>query len=55
MSSKETTKICPDCGSTTLLQLISMSMKICYDCGKELPWELDPGQKPLFEKTKPAN
>lgn len=55
MPSTESTKVCPDCGCTALLTFISMNMKICADCKKELPWNLDPGQKPLFEKTKPSN
>lgn len=48
------TKTCPYCGSIALVLLTSMNKKVCGDCSKEFDWNLDPGQKPLFEKTKPA-
>ena len=49
-----TTKICSKCGSKALLHFTSLNIKICDDCKHEMPWNLDPGQKPMFEKTKPA-
>lgn len=45
-----TTKICPACGCTALVQLISYNLKICGDCGARILWRLDPGQEPLFKK-----
>lgn len=45
---KQTTKICPNCGSTALALFTSMNMKLCVDCYTELPWYLDEGQQPLI-------
>jgi uncharacterized protein (DUF983 family) len=42
-----TTKVCPGCLNTSLLELRTMNKKVCTDCGKEIPWNLEPKQKPL--------
>lgn len=55
MSEKETTKVCPNCESTALVELRSINRKICSDCGKNIPWYLEPGQKPLLTKTRVNN
>lgn len=44
----ETTKVCSKCGSTTLQLLSSQKIKICYDCGNKMPWELAKGQKSIL-------
>lgn len=49
-----TTKICSVCGADRLVHLISLDKKICPDCKTEHEWTLSPGQKPLFENSKPA-
>ena len=41
------TKFCPRCGSTVVVPLRSINMKICNNCTHEFTWKLDPGQKPL--------
>jgi len=50
---KQTTKECPKCKNTALILLTSLNKKLCSVCGEEIDWYLDPGQKPLFEGTKP--
>ena len=45
--SEGTTKVCPDCLNTNLLELRTMDKKVCADCGKEIGWRLEKGQKPL--------
>lgn len=44
---KETTKCCPKCGNTYLILLRSLNLKYCTDCHTEIPWYLEPDQKPL--------
>jgi len=44
---KQTTKICPKCGNTHLVHIATQNIKICTDCQLEIPWYLEPGQKPL--------
>lgn len=45
---KETTKHCPDCGNTHLVQVRSQNIKLCSDCGgRVIPWYLDEGQRAL--------
>ena len=44
---RQTTKICPECKSTALILLRSQNIKICSNCNKQIPWTLDPGQKPI--------
>ena len=41
-----TTKVCI-CGNTHLVLLHTENRKICMDCGNEVKWYLEPGQKPL--------
>lgn len=50
--SKETTKQCHKCGSKVLMLLTSLNKKLCYDCGHEMPWYLEEGQKSLFGDNK---
>jgi len=49
-----TTKICPECGSDVVGLFHSTNSKICYDCGHEYPWNLEPGQKPLLAPNRAA-
>lgn len=46
---KETTKVCPHCGNKNLARLTSLNYKYCVVCNKQIPWYLEPNQKPLFE------
>lgn len=43
-------KLSPCCGET-LIKFISQNRKVCYACDKEYTWNLDPGQKPLFNRS----
>lgn len=43
-----TTRVCPRCLSTALLELRTQRLKICSDCDYRIPWTLSPGQKPLL-------
>jgi hypothetical protein len=45
--SSGTTKVCPRCLNTDLLELRTQRLKICPDCDYRLPWHLEAGQKPL--------
>ena len=45
---KTSTKSCPKCNNNMLLQMRSQNKKVCTDCGTELNWYLDEGQKPLL-------
>ena len=45
---KRSTKTCPHCGCDKLILLYSLNKKICNNCGAEIPWYLDEGQKPLL-------
>ena len=42
--SEETTKKCK-CGCTDLILIRSQFLKLCPDCGAELPWELTGDQE----------
>ena len=42
-----TTKFCPKCLDSNLLELRSQNKKICTRCNIEIPWFLDKGQKGL--------
>lgn len=46
--SEGTTKVCPGCLNTDLLELRTMCKKVCTDCGTEIVWNLEPKQKPLI-------
>jgi hypothetical protein len=35
------------CGNSNLILLRTMNLKLCTDCRAELPWDLNPGQKPV--------
>ena len=43
-------KLSPCCGET-LIRFISQNRKVCYRCRQEFTWNLDPGQKPLFQRS----
>ena len=45
--SEGTTKVCPGCLNTALLELRTMNKKVCTDCGTEIGWSLEKGQKTL--------
>lgn len=42
------TKYCPNCGSTQLMKLSTMNMKVCYDCGEKFKWERHEDEPLLF-------
>ena len=42
-----TTKVCPGCLNTFLFELRTMNKKVCTDCGTEIEWSLEKGQKSL--------
>ena len=46
---KQTTKVCPKCGSKELIKYYSTNLKQCSVCHTTIPWVLDKGQKPLFK------
>jgi hypothetical protein len=52
---KPTTKLCPECGNSCLVELRSQNLKICADCKTQIKWDLDEGQKPTFEGTAPCD
>jgi len=39
---------CPKCGEYTIIQLPSMSKKICTNCRVEFTWKLKPKQKSIL-------
>lgn len=45
---RESTKSCPRCNNTQLVLLTTFNLKICPDCHTKIPWNLAPGQKPLY-------
>lgn len=49
---KETTKVCPNCGSEVLIHYTSTNQKQCADCYSFLPWHLEAGQKPLIGPSR---
>ena len=54
MAERETTKVCRECGCTRLRQFPSLRYKQCDECLAILPWELEPGQKPLIGSSRDA-
>lgn len=46
--SSGTTRVCPKCLNTRLMELETLNQKICPDCGTKLPWRLEAGQKSLL-------
>jgi hypothetical protein len=46
--SSGTSRVCPRCLNTALLELRTQNQKICPDCDYRLPWYLSSGQKPLL-------
>lgn len=52
MTEKQTTKICPECGNTNLVELREYDEKVCIDHNPyvRIPWYLEEGQQPLFGK-----
>ena len=45
-------KQCNACTSKALVHLRSMNLKICADCGNEIEWRLDEGQRPLIDSSR---
>lgn len=45
--SKQTTKRCPKCGNEKLLLIRTHNIKHCAVCNLDIPWFLEPKQKPL--------
>ncbi len=43
----QTTKQC-QCGSTRLVEMTSLSLKWCGDCGRWINWKRDEDQPPLI-------
>jgi hypothetical protein len=50
--SKPSTKHCFNCGSDRLSMLRSINIKKCIDCGHEMDWNLNPGQKSLINSNR---
>jgi hypothetical protein len=42
------TKACHVCGGSELIKLMSQNVKVCGECGHEMHWRLDNGQRPLL-------
>lgn len=49
--SKQSTRVCPECGCTELSLLHGEDKKLCTGCGHEIDWPLDEGQKSIFKKN----
>ena len=45
------TKTCPRCQSSALALFTSLNMKYCTECCLSFPWNLDPGQRALFNNV----
>ncbi len=43
---------CPHCGDPHLIHYSSTRKKQCSNCGRDLPWELKPGQPPLLSNNR---
>lgn len=43
----ESTRECPNCGNSHLIQTRTLNRKFCSDCNTSLYWGLQPGQTPL--------
>lgn len=47
-----TTKRCHWCNSDALALISTQDLKLCVDCGHQMKWKLDEGQKAtLYEKS----
>lgn len=44
---KKSTKQCT-CGNRDLLLFSTLNLKSCTECYKDIPWFLEPDQKPLY-------
>lgn len=49
---KDSTKVCSECYATNLVHLQTMSLKICGECGHEMPWKKDEGQPSLVGSSR---
>lgn len=47
------TKECPICGNANLVLMRGHSLKRCTDCGVDIPWRLNDGQKPIPRGARP--
>lgn len=47
----ESTKRCPNCGSTSLAMIGSQNLKMCADCPTDIVWLLTPGQSAVHGGT----
>lgn len=47
---ENTTKVCPKCGCTNLIEFTSQNIKMCIKCKPYtyIRWDLEPKQKSLF-------
>jgi len=52
---KGTTKACPVCDNTHLVEISSQMVKYCTDCHVKLKWSLDEGQVPLISNNRVKN
>ena len=41
-------KGCPKCGNINLIRYPSLNLKSCSDCGTDIPWLLEKGQRSLL-------
>ncbi len=48
---QQTTKQCR-CGSTRLVEMTSLNLKYCGDCGRWIEWRRDDGQPPLVGPSR---
>ena len=52
MTSKKSTKTCPNCGCDKMISFHSLNKKTCADCGYTVVWALEDGQKGVFRDIK---
>jgi hypothetical protein len=45
---KVSTKSCPKCGTTNLLQFTTLNLKSCPDCFLDIPWFKEKNQLDLY-------
>ena len=51
----ESTKQCPNCGSTALTLIGTQNLKMCADCPTDIVWLMTPGQSAVHGGTVTAN
>lgn len=51
VSAPETTTICPECGSKTLVRIGTQNIKMCADCPTDIDWRIKPGEPAIYGGT----